>query len=84
MNYQVYILQNDLGRRYVGVSEDPARRLEQHNAGESQWTRGKGPWRIIWLSDSMSLSDARKLENFLKRQKGGSGFYRVTGLFPGS
>jgi len=28
----------------------------------------------------MSLSDARKLENLLKRQKGGDGFYKITGL----
>ncbi len=28
----------------------------------------------------MSISDARKLENLLKRQKGGDGFYRMTGL----
>ena len=28
----------------------------------------------------MSLSEARKLENFLKRQKGGRGFFEFTGL----
>jgi hypothetical protein len=28
----------------------------------------------------MPLGDARKLENLLKRQKGGAGFYRITGL----
>jgi len=28
----------------------------------------------------MSITDARKVENFLKRQKGGDGFYRHTGL----
>ena len=28
----------------------------------------------------MSLSEARKLENLLKRQKGGEGFYKITGL----
>jgi hypothetical protein len=30
----------------------------------------------------MSLSEARKLENFLKRQKGGNGFHEYTGLPP--
>jgi hypothetical protein len=28
----------------------------------------------------MSITDARKFENLLKKQKGGAGFYRLTGL----
>lgn len=28
----------------------------------------------------MSLTEARKLENILKRQKGGVGFFKITGL----
>jgi hypothetical protein len=28
----------------------------------------------------MSITAALKLENLLKRQKGGDGFYRITGL----
>jgi hypothetical protein len=32
------------------------------------------------MSAPHSLSAARELENLLKRQKGGAGFYRITGL----
>jgi putative endonuclease len=78
--YRVYVLQNLSGRRYIGLSEDPTKRLAQHNAGLSRWTSAHGPWRIVWLSEPMSLSDARKLENKLKSQKGGHGFEQVTGL----
>jgi hypothetical protein len=34
----------------------------------------------MWQSDALALGEARKLENLLKRQKGGAGLYRLTGL----
>jgi putative endonuclease len=71
--FQVYLLENDTQKRYVGLSEDPKTRLDQHNAGHSKWTAKYRPWRMIWTSRSMNLSDARRLENKLKRQKGGDG-----------
>ena len=78
--YQVYILQNNKGIFYIGLSEDIALRLEQHNRGISNWTRSRGPWSLVWASASMPLSEAGKLERLLKRQKGGRGFYKLTGL----
>ena len=80
MQYQVYVLRNPTGRLYIGLTENVAARLRQHNAGESKWTAKFGPWELCWTSEPMSLSDARKLENLLKRQKGGDGFYKITGL----
>lgn len=58
MNYSVYVIENRAGRRYIGLSEDVQHRLEQHNNGTSKWTRAKGPWHMVWKSDSLSLSDA--------------------------
>jgi putative endonuclease len=78
--YRVYVLQNSAGKFYIGLSDDVTRRTAQHNLGVSKWTRGKGPWELIWESEQISLSEARKLEFQMKRQKGGSGFYRLTGL----
>ena len=78
--YQVYVLQNPKGRHYIGLSEDVQIRLLQHNQGISKWTRGRGPWELIWTSAPISLSEASHLEKLLKRQKGGDGFYRLTGL----
>jgi predicted GIY-YIG superfamily endonuclease len=79
--YQVYVLQNPPGKLYIGLSEDIKLRLQQHNAGVSNWTKKHpGPWSIVWASQVMSLSEARTLENLLKRQKGGVGFYKITGL----
>ncbi len=78
--YRVYILQNPKGKFYVGLAGDVARRLQQHNDGQSQWTKGRGPWHVMWKSPNLSLTEARKLENRLKRQGRGKGFYTITGL----
>ena len=65
---------------YIGMSEDVRQRLEQHNSQRSKWTKSRGPWRIVWQSAPLLYSEARKLENKLKRQKRGDGFYKITGL----
>ena len=82
--YQVYVLWSICSQKfYTGLSEDPKTRLIQHNTGVSKWTkRYAGSWELVWESDPMSLSEARKFENLLKRQKGGQGFFRLTGLDP--
>jgi predicted GIY-YIG superfamily endonuclease len=78
--YRVYILENREGKFYTGLYDDVARRVEQHNTGQSCWTKGRGPWTIVWQSDELTLSEARRLENCLKRQKGGQGLFHLTGL----
>ena len=78
--YWVYVLRNPTGRLYIGMPDDLERRLTEHNAGESKWTSKFGPWERIWQQGPMSLTEARRLENWLKRQKGGIGLYAFTGL----
>ena len=78
--YRVYVLQNVAGRFYIGISEDIPKRLVQHNANASRWTKRKGPREWVWESELLPLNAARKLENGIKRQGRGSGFYSITGL----
>jgi len=78
--YRVYVIENDDAQRYIGISADVAHRVAQHNEGASKWTKGKGPWHLVWTSEAKSLTEARKFENLLKKQKGGAGFCRLTGL----
>ncbi len=75
-----YILQNPREQFYIGITENLTARLEQHNSGQSKWTKSRGPWRLVWQRGGLSFSDARKLENKLKRQKGEDGFYKITDL----
>jgi predicted GIY-YIG superfamily endonuclease len=80
VTYRVYVIQNRERKFYIGLSDDLARRVEQHNTGQSRWTKGRGPWTIVWQSGELSLSEARKLENRLKRQKGGHELFHLIGM----
>ncbi len=78
--YFVYVLRNASGQHYIGLTEDLDRRLMQHNSGVSTWSRSRGPWAMVWTSGPFTLTEARRIESFLKKQKGGAGFYAYTGL----
>ena len=80
----VYVIQNSAGRFYIGMTTDLEQRLIDHNTGISKWTKYGGPWKLVWNQACESISDARKLENNLKRQGRGRGFYRMIGLTPPS
>jgi len=70
MSYRVYVLQNRERKFYIGLSDNVARRVEQHNRGESKWTPRKGHW-VDMGKRRLVVFEARKLEIRLKRQKGG-------------
>jgi predicted GIY-YIG superfamily endonuclease len=80
----VYILWSSTGLRfYIGITGDVRMRLAQHNDGESKWTkRYAGTWQVVWHRECGTLGIARQLENQLKAQKKGSGFWAMTGLNP--
>ena len=65
---------------YIGVTEDVNQRLVDHSTGVSQWTKNKGPWKLVWQSTCENLSEPTQLEQRLKRRKGGQRFYELTGL----
>ena len=81
--YFLYILWSQTGQRfYIGVSENPEKRLEQHNQGLRGWTARYRPWTLVYKESYENYGLARKRELELKRQKGGQGFFRLTGLKP--
>jgi putative endonuclease len=80
MAYCVYVIRNPRGRFYIGFSENIDIRVQQHNAGMSRSIRGRDRWRIVRQRDFLTSSAVRELELELKKQKGGNGFYKLTGL----
>ncbi len=58
------------GQRYVGLTGDLKRRLEQHNAGSSRHTAKFRPWRLITY---VAFSEFEKAEVFEGYVKSGSG-----------
>jgi putative endonuclease len=78
--YSLYVIWSDSARRfYIGISEDPGHRLEQHNAGTSRWSASLGPWILVHTEEFRDYTSARRRELQLKRQKGGNGFYQLLG-----
>jgi putative endonuclease len=69
-HYFVYVILNDQGRAYTGISTDIDRRVAQHNAGTgAKNTRGQGPWVVIHSEGPMSKSEAAKREATIKRDR---------------
>jgi putative endonuclease len=81
--YFTYILWSSSGQRfYIGISEDPSHRLNQHNQGISCWTARYRPWKLVYVESFEDYTHARKRELELKAQKSGHGFFQLTGLDP--
>jgi len=81
--YFVYILRSEGAPRfYIGISEDPQRRLQQHNQSGRGWTPRYRPWAIVLLEEYPDYRTARQRELLLKSQKSGRGLFQLTGLDP--
>ena len=66
--YYCYILSCADDSLYVGVTDDPAQRVQDHNAGKgASWTAARRPVRLVWTEEHLTLSAARTRENQLKR-----------------
>jgi len=70
--FYVYILFSErVDKFYVGHSNDPDRRLIEHNASpELKYTSKFRPWKLLMAIEiSDSRGDAIRVERFLKAQK---------------
>ncbi len=68
MSYFVYILYSEtVGVYYKGFTTDPEKRLDEHNTGQSRYTSGKGPWKMVYLEALKTKTEALKREKALKR-----------------
>jgi hypothetical protein len=52
----VYILRSETTHRfYIGSTNDLTRRQDEHTRGHSLATRGRGPWKLVYLERCESL-----------------------------
>ena len=71
MFYYTYVLQsvkND--RLYTGFTSDLRKRFNEHNKGKSTYTKGKGPFRLIYYEACLNLRDAVQREKYFKTGRG--------------
>jgi len=81
--YFLYVLWSVSGRCfYIGISDNPLARLQQHNGTLVGWTKRHRPWTLVFSEQHADYRSARKREIELKAQKGGKGFFAKTGLDP--
>jgi putative endonuclease len=72
MHFFIYILfSQSTNKYYVGHSEDPIRRLSEHNCGIHQKSTTPGrPWELKAVFEIVGdRGQALKVEGFIKKQK---------------
>lgn len=70
MKYSLYILYSEtIDRYYVGISNNPEKRLEYHNTFYKGWTRRGRPWQLIFRKEFDNKEVAFKWECWIKKQK---------------
>lgn len=69
--WYTYLLQSKKDKRlYTGISNNLRKRLWQHNNGMSTYTKGKGPFALIYYEACSVEDDARAREKYLKSGMG--------------
>ena len=66
-----YILKSKKdGKLYTGYTNNLRKRFKQHNDGKSTYTKGRGPYELIYYEACLEEEDARSRELYLKSGKG--------------
>ncbi len=67
----VYVLQaKSDGRWYTGCTKDLRKRLALHNSNRVAYTKGRGPFTLIYYEASQTAEDAFAREKYLKTGMG--------------
>jgi putative endonuclease len=68
MNWIVYILLCSDGTYYTGITTNLEARVEKHSNGTgAKYTRGRGPFTCVYVSENMDKSSALKEEYRIKQ-----------------
>lgn len=70
--YYVYTIQSEKypNRFYSGFSNDPMKRLLDHNSGKSTHTKMFKPWKLIFHAAFTDKQTALNFERYLKTASG--------------
>ena len=70
MFYTYIIKSQKTGKMYTGSTNNLRKRLNQHNEGKSTWTKGRGPWDLVYYEACLNEEDSRSREKYLKSGMG--------------
>ena len=65
----VYIIKTKLGKYYIGSTSNLEQRLKHHISGHTPTTNRFGFDSLVFSQEFSTLSEARKIENKLKKFK---------------
>ncbi len=66
--WHVYILRCGDGSLYTGISPDVEARLQAHHAGKgARYTRGRGPFELVYQEPAGTQAEATRRERAIKR-----------------
>jgi len=68
----VYVLQSETNpeAHYIGLTNDTARRLNEHNSGTSVHTNKFRPWKLVVTIGFADPAKANQFEDYLKSGSG--------------
>ncbi len=66
--YFVYMVKNKYEDLYVGITDNPVRRLKEHNSSRgAKYTKRENVFNIVFLEEYPKYLDARKREIQIKK-----------------
>ncbi|MHC4156592.1 MAG: GIY-YIG nuclease family protein [Planctomycetota bacterium] len=69
--FYTYVLVSEGDRKfYTGVTQDPTKRLKQHNAGLVSSTKHRTPLKMVYFEGCLAKDDACRREKYLKTGMG--------------
>ena len=69
--YYVYVLYSTSHKKkYIGFTSDLRKRVSQHKAGNSRYTKKIKDWNLVYYQCFVNKTDALREEKFLKSGKG--------------
>jgi len=78
--YYVYIIKSESGRYYTGSTDNPEKRLKQHNSKQFKgWTNRYNNWKLVHLEKFKTRKEAIQREKAIKAMKGGIQFKKLVG-----
>ena len=79
--FHLYILYSPkIDRFYIGVTSNLEWRIKQHNKGLSPYTRGKGPWYLVYSEEYPTKREALARERQIKSWKSREKIIREFGI----